>query len=120
MIKHFNDLGYSIVADPKSHYVEYVILKHDGYDTDNRGNITTPFFHKKGSGMYPDIVEDISNAEIAISGSVKWDGCSNWDFSSEEMNMFHGCSREDLINIGLILGEAWVWTRELIDNWNGD
>ena len=117
MIKHFNNLGYSIVAtvaEPTQYHVEYAIYSHDGLMYDQSGNATVPIFHKRGSGCYPDPVESLEDAGIAIKGSVKWDGCSNWDFSSEEMILFHGCNKQTLVNIGLILGEAWDWTKELI------
>lgn len=114
IIKHFNELGYSIVAEPSEYFVEYTIYQHDGcYGND------VPIFHKKDSDSYPDPVDDYQDAEPMLRGSVKWDGCSNWDFSLQEMNMFHGCDKEDLINLGLILGEAWSMTKNLIPNtWN--
>jgi hypothetical protein len=112
VIKHFEELGYSIVAEPSEYLVNYTIYEHEGYENG------TPLFHKKDSGGYPDPVEDIKNAEPMLRGSVKWDGCSNWDFSLQEMNLFHGCSKKDLVNIGLILGEAWDMTKTLIpDTW---
>lgn len=115
LIKHFTELGYSIVAKPQRHFVDFAIYSHDGLEG------AKPLFHKAGSGTYPDPVEHYQNAEITLKGSVKWDGCSNWDFSSTELNMFHGCCKADLTNLGAIMGEAWDWTRELLPaTWQGD
>jgi hypothetical protein len=116
VVKHFEELGYSIVAEPCEYRVEYTIYQHDGYEENG-----TPLFHRKDADGYPNPVEDYQNAEPMFKGSVKWDGCSNWDFSFQEMNMFHGCSKTDLINLGLILGEAWSMTKILIpDTWSDD
>lgn len=116
VIKHFEKLGYSIVAEPSEYFVEYTIYQHEGYEKNG-----TPLFHRKDADSYPDPIEDYRNAEPMFKGSVKWDGCSNWDFSFQEMNMFHGCSKTDLINLGLILGEAWSMTKNLIPNtWSDD
>lgn len=53
--------------------------------------------------------------EIELGGHVKWDGCSNW--TTNEDCMYHACSRQDIINIGLILAECYDWTKELCPNW---
>lgn len=44
-----------------------------------------------------------------ISGRVKWDGCTNFDFNFPENGgcMLHECDREGLVNIGLLLGRIW-------------
>lgn len=42
-----------------------------------------------------------------IDGAVKWDGCSNFDFPELKECMLHGCSRQDLTDIGILLGRIW-------------
>ena len=114
LVKHFNDLGFSIVAIPDEYFVKYKIYEQEGYSAGTK----VPYFKRKGVISYQ--IEDYKEAQIAFEGTVKWDGCSNWDLQVEDC-MFHGCCKEHLVNIGLILGEAWTWTKELIPNtWDGE
>lgn len=114
LIKHLDNLGCSIVAKPDEYHVEYEIYAHEGYGYNDDD---VHYYHKKGADSF-DPVPDYHDAEYVFKGSVKWDGCSNWDLNPIDCQ-FHGCSKEHLINIGLILGEAWEWTKELIPNtWN--
>lgn len=50
--------------------------------------------------------EKIEEAEVVVSGSVKWDGCSNWDFHTDEC-MAHFCDRKGLTDFGELLGRLW-------------
>jgi len=52
--------------------------------------------------------------EVFASGAIKWDGCSNWKFDEQERCMLHGCTKQHLLNLGIILAECWEWTRELL------
>jgi hypothetical protein len=50
-----------------------------------------------------------------IRGSIKWDGCSNFFFSSE---CFHYCSKEQAQKIGVMLGRAYDEAKLLLaDKW---
>lgn len=115
--KHFKDLDFTVVATPYSHWVEYAIYDIEGYTSiDNM-----PLWHKADSEEYPDCVESLSEAEVYISGSVKWDGCSNWNIDENERGMLHGCSRQDIQRIGDIMAQCWDWTSQLIPNkWSGE
>ena len=42
-----------------------------------------------------------------VAGSVKWDGCANFEFPEQVECMLHTCSREGLTNIGLLLGRIY-------------
>ena len=62
-----------------------------------------PLYHKKGESCYPSATELLSEGEIYLTGSIKWDGCSHINFAD---TYFHGGSRQDLLNIGEILALA--------------
>ena len=64
-----------------------------------------------------EFTEDIKEADTYISGEVKWDGCSNWDFDVAKDIMLHGCSKKDLTRIGEVMGICWDWTAELCEHW---
>lgn len=58
--------------------------------------------------------------DYLFSGSVKWDGCSNWDFHSFNERVgyshpFHFCSKESAVEFGVFLGQLYDWTSELIE-----
>ncbi len=46
----------------------------------------------------------------AVSGSVKWDGCSNWDATS-----IHFCERDYAIQFGRVLASCWDWANEILN-----
>jgi hypothetical protein len=62
--------------------------------------------------------EDIAEAEIFAHGSVKWDGCSNWEFDIQKDCMIHPCDRPRLERIGTILARCWDLTAELCPRWD--
>lgn len=110
LIKHFNDIGFSVVAEVESHHVSFNCYAHDAWDMDG-----TPLFHRKGSPCHPDCVNSIDSAEIYLHGCVKWDHCSNWWFDEQDRGvMLHACSREDLINIGELMARCWDWAPEIL------
>jgi hypothetical protein len=59
----------------------------------------TPYY-RQGT----EYITDIFEAEVVIHGSVKWDHCSNWNFTDQYI---HGCTRDDLLNIGVVLSRCW-------------
>jgi len=82
----------------KEYWQDIEIYTLDGLKLDGR-----PAYHKKGDPCYPSHVELLSEGEIFLIGRIKWDGCSHINFSD---TYFHGCSRQDLLNIGEILAKA--------------
>ena len=49
---------------------------------------------------------DLAEAASVIHGSVKWDGCANWQ-ATEEGVMLHTCGLDDLNELTAALREAW-------------
>jgi len=115
IIRHFKDLGYTVIAYPEEYFVKYDIYEIDCEDSDG-----APNFHKAGSPIHPDPVKNIEDAEKYLNGDVKWDGCSNWFFDEQERGMLHGCDRNDLLNIGKIMASCWDLTKELCPKWDGE
>lgn len=115
IIKHFDDLGFSVVAEPDEYSVEYKIYaRFDAVASDG-----TPLpFQRKDSTSHPDPVATIDEAEIFISGHVKWDHCSNWTFDESERCCIHFCERDKIKNISLILEACYDWTAELLTTWD--
>lgn len=108
-VKHYKDIGFTVVAEPHYFHVEYLIYEIEGDSVD--GN---PLYHRKGSDSFPDSVDTIEESEPYLTGEVKWDGCSNWEFDEQERSMLHFCSRENLQSISEIMVACYDWTKELL------
>jgi len=89
VIKELSVDGFYVLATPSDYHVDYEVF-------DSR--------------------ENTQGDDIILSGSVKWDGCSNWQ--TNEDCMLHACEREELVNIGLLMAECWDLTAELCPHWN--
>ena len=81
---------FTIYAEPGEYKVEYEVFEED--DTDGP----------------------------LIMGYVKWDGCSNWEFPSVELGMFHGCHRSNLTDFGELMAKCWDMTVDLCENADRD
>lgn len=49
-----------------------------------------------------------------VYGRVKWDGCSNWNFDK----YYHGCTSQDLLDLGRVLEKCWQLTAENLNTWD--
>jgi hypothetical protein len=116
--KNFVDLNFTVVAEVHEYRVEFKIYDIVGMaEGDTKGVYDRPLWHKAGSPRSADIVETLAESEVYLSGHVKWDGCSNWQFDEQDRCMLHGCSRQGIQRFGDILGACWDWAAELCPNW---
>lgn len=111
-IINFTDINFTVIATAKEYCVDYLVYEIVAYSPDN-----DPLWQTKDSNYSPNPCSDISNAEVFINGSVKWDGCSNWYFDEQERGMIHGCNKDDLTRIGHVMGLCWDMTSKLCPNW---
>jgi hypothetical protein len=111
-IRHEMDLGFTIVADPKEHRVDYAI-----YDMAAVDPLLWPCV---GGITGSDMTGNLEDAEVYLHGEVKWDGCSNWHFDEQDRVMLHGCSKSDVQRFGDVMALCWEWTAELCPGWAGD
>jgi hypothetical protein len=51
-----------------------------------------------------------------LTGSVKWDGCSNWDFPDlrENNTLLHFCGRRAALAVGVLLDRCYTLAKELM------
>jgi len=109
MIKHFEDLGFTVVASPDEYVVEYRIYEVAGHSHPDGLPV-----YERAKGVGPSgFTTSIDNADVYAHGHVKWDGCSNWYFDEQERGMLHECMRDGLLNIGKVLAACWDWTAVL-------
>ena len=106
-IKHFEDLGFTVVATISEFGVSYEVYEQAGIGEDGY------VYLRAGSKDWADLTTDLNESEVYLHGDVKLNGCSDWHFDEQDRGMLHGCNKAGLVRNGLILGECWEWTREL-------
>jgi hypothetical protein len=47
--------------------------------------------------------DDFDKAEVFVEGFIKWDGCTNFEFTGQRDTMLHRCEAEELLAIGTLL-----------------
>jgi hypothetical protein len=53
-----------------------------------------------------DSTEDFAESQRFLSGSIKWDGCSNWDWHTDGCLM-HFCGRGEAVSIGTLMTKLY-------------
>jgi hypothetical protein len=75
----------------------------------------------QGAPLYPtgdgDFVEDTDTAEELGHGHIKWDGCSDWDFNTDDC-MKHFCGREDVQRFGRMMEHLYDIAAEKMPSYN--
>lgn len=98
-VERFDDLSVTVQVRVHLYCVDFEVWEHS--------EATGPEGVK--SMIYGDKWEETRTEENRfLSGHVKWDGCINWMIDDQAGNcMSHGCSREDVTKIGVLLGKLW-------------
>ena len=98
---------FAVVPTIHSHCVFFEVYEVVGEDTD-------------GSLLYgsnfdsADDVDDLKDCHI--SGVVKWDQCSDWDFQPNNV-MIHFCEAEDVDRLANMVKECIEYTKENLETW---
>ena len=87
-------------------YVEYEV--RDVFVDD--GHLS--FKHKDNT--HPGDTSEVEEAEILVSGTIKFDGCSDTRFG--DGGYYHGCFREHMTRLGPLYDHLFDWAMELIGN----
>ena len=118
---HNRNLCFSIIAEydkEKPYYVEFKILEIVAQNISPPVlNLENLMWHKEGSSCHPDPTDNINDAELYLSGSIKWDGCSNWMF---ENSPYHFCGRDSAINIGKLLENLYNLAKDILKETEDD
>ena len=114
-IRHWYDIGFAARCIKRlGHWVEFEVLALDSCEA-------PPLYHRRDSTSYPDPVEDISEAEVYAHGTVKWDGCSDWQLLEAQRACLHSCSRGGIARHATAMERCWDWAGELIgERWQGE
>lgn len=61
---------------------------------------------------------DLDRAQPFLSGTIKWDGCSNLTFDDQALGALHFCGREHAAQVGALIARLYDLAAELISNWD--
>jgi hypothetical protein len=122
-ITQFDDITYTVRhwLHPNGIVLEFEAFHIAGLDlsADKR------YYTRKGASGFTDnpvLDGNLDEAQIFVKGGIKWDGCSNYIMPEHQDNsMTHGCSREDLTEVGDLLGRIWDIAKAEIgeERWHG-
>lgn len=108
--------GFLCRAIPHEHYAEFTVYTVLWLSEEDR-----PIFQKKDAMTSPEPTTDLSQAEVYLSGSVKWDGCSNLTFGDDSNYALHFCGKKEAIeNTGNLIANVYDLAKDIIPTWDGD
>lgn len=112
--KIIRDVGdYEIVVTEKhSHWLGFNV-----YQVISKTASGVRVYNRDGYESSPDPVEDRAAAQIMLSGSIKWDGCSNLTIEDEPL---HFCGRSSMEEFTALLLAIYSLAAELIPSYEGE
>lgn len=81
------------IEEDRVYAVSFVVYETIGVES-NTGEVLFP----KDDSSQP--LEGDGQPLPFLSGEVKWDGCSNWDFDIQDRCMLHFCGKGEAAGIG--------------------
>jgi len=104
-------LGFGVELQIDSHYVRFNAYKM--FNQDGKWHLHAA--NAPGQPAPTDVMED---AEVFVEGSVKWDGCANFNFPD---SCYHTCDRSQLLDIGRVLVEIHkLCAAAMPETWQGE
>ena len=84
------------------------------YEIIGRCEDGTLLFELKGGTGPMDQVQDLNEAEMYLNTSIKWDGCSDWNFKPDECDK-HFCGFNDADTLGQLMKRMYEIARDVIE-----
>lgn len=100
-----------LVTEKRSHSISFNVYRVIG-ETESGVRI----YNRHGYESSLDPVEDRSAAQVMLSGSIKWDGCSDLTIEDEPL---HFCGRSDIEEVAKVLSAIYDLAAELIPSYEG-
>lgn len=100
-----------VVTEKRSHWLGFKVYRVIG-----RTESGTRIYNRDGYQSSPDPVENRSTAQVMLSGSIKWDGCSDLTVEDEPL---HFCGRSDMGEFAKALSAIYDLAAELIPSYEG-
>jgi hypothetical protein len=113
-IRHWTDIQFAVVMHREGDnlwvdFKAYEIVYCDDWD-----NPKSYGYYVTGWTSSVETIETIEGAQVYLSGSIKWDGCSNMQFDEQEKAMLHFCGKSNAMNIGTLLERLYDLAAEMM------
>jgi hypothetical protein len=111
-LRIWEDIGYACrmtLDSDVSVIADFKVVAIGGHEADS----SAPLYPVPDQHRF-EPTPNFAEAEILLSGSVKWDGCSNMNFDEQDRVMLHFCSKTDAANIGVLMTRLYEWAAEII------
>ncbi len=78
-------------------------------------------YRKAGAVVQPTETVDPDDAETLIHGTVKWDGCADYEIGDERQGIYrmHACGRRHALAVAEAINHAYDRAAKL-DRWDGE
>lgn len=116
VIERFEEYGIKVTI--QSYVVEFSVKEIIG-ETMSPSPAGLWLYTKAGATDCSDGTTDFAEGEGFLSGSIKWDGCSNWDFHTDEC-MAHFCGRKHATSIGRLMDRLYQITKDRLPTYDED
>ena len=111
-IVHYDDIFFTMVADCEDENPVWINLKV--YSSRGSDSSTGYLYNVRNYVYGMDYTENIEEAQIYLSGSIKWGGCSNINLGIDQQKCLHFCSKQKAKNIGTLLGRIYDLAAEMM------
>ena len=113
IVRAWDDLWCEVVAVPHGHYMEFKLYDLQYVADDGH----PPGYRRAGGVSSADVTNDRDEAQVYLSGDIKWDGCGNLHFDVQDDCMLHFCGRAPVAQLAARLARLWDLAEELIPAW---
>ena len=135
-VRAWKDIGYYCVAEAHEHWLDVKVYGmyfwHDYGEPEWDG--TGPLspeeapsdyaFDRAGAVSKPSPTKKTSEAQVYLSGFVKWDGCSTLRFDAQGDRLLHFCGKREATNVGVLLRRLYDLAAEIVpafdESWRND
>lgn len=100
---------FHITMDADDYTANFRVVEISSWDSKTGAPLTYGFLEEWN--------EDPGAAAPFLSGAIRWDGCSNWDFHTSEC-MAHFCGRKHATSIGTLMDRLYDLAAEAIPTFN--
>lgn len=116
IVERFED--YAIQVSIEDYCVEFIVKEIAG-ETVSPPPEGLWLYTVKDAVCNMDTTTVFNDGETFLHGSIKWDGCSNWDFHTSEV-MAHFCGRQGATSIGRLMDRMYQITKERLRTYDVD
>jgi hypothetical protein len=103
---------FHIIAEVHSHHVDYKCWRCLQVN-----EFGVAEYNRQG-GHGGDSTTSLAEAEVFLSGSIKWDGCANLHFDAQDECMLHFCGRDDASKVGQLIDLLYDLTEKFLPTYD--